>query len=493
MPIDTYISDAQQYVDCWRTVRDVLAGPEALRAAGTRYLPRNPGQAVFTYRGQRVDEYANYVARSMPLTYAAPLLNRLVGVVFRKAPAFTTTASVVEQLGNVTLSAPAVSGEGLAKQLLRELITTGWCGVMVDYDDRSGRPYQRVYRAEAIRSWRFGLVGATPWLTRLILHEQVVEPDPGDPYMTRTADHFVVCALDNEVSDGTELPFGPYTVTRYRREETTGDIVQIGESRTPLRRGTPLGAIPFVPLNPWGTCWQPCRPPLMDLCDLILGHYRNSADLEHLLHKCAAGTVLFGAGIDHKSQEGFLETGAGRVLFTELTGASLQYVQTSGAAGVEITSAMDAKKAEMAVAAGRLLLSQQKNVAESGAALELQFAGEDATLQQMAGSVAMALEEALRLHTWWDGYDGPRGEITVELNDQFLMGRLAPQDVMQLTTAAEAGAMTDADLFWNLKTGERLDPSTDYDSWRRGRHGLMAEATDRGAERDIDNAPDGVA
>jgi hypothetical protein len=98
----------------------------------------------------------------------------------------------------------------------------------------------------------------------------------------------------------------------------------------------------------------------------------------------------------------------------------------------------------------------------------------------------MALENAMRIHAWWaDGTaasPADMGDVHVELNDQFVVTRMAAQDVVALTSAAEMGAMTDEDLFWNLKRGEVLDPGTTYEDWERDRLGAEAPPTDRGPQ-----------
>ena len=57
-----------------------------------------------------------------------------------------------------------------------------------------------------------------------------------------------------------------------------------------MRRGEPLSFIPFVFLGTTHSSPQLSEPPLLDLADINLAHWRNSCDHEQGLHIVAAPT-----------------------------------------------------------------------------------------------------------------------------------------------------------------------------------------------------------
>src|SRR5512139_320705 len=473
MPVNTPQPQSAAMQDTWTKIRDVLAGEAAVKAKDETYLPRLPGQRKVRVEGDWIDLYDGYLARAVLLPFAGPLVARLVGMVFRKAPVFTVPPAVEPHLENIGLTAPVTTAEGLAKNVLRECITTGWGAITVNWDEAQRRPYQRHYLADNVVSWREELVAGMPQPTQVVLREYLEAPDADDP--------FVLAAV--EQYRAFQLVDGLAQVTLWRQPNETANFV----ADAPIiltRRQVPLTFLPVVPITPFGVQWTIEQPPLRDLVDLVLSHYLLSADYYQLLHQCGAGSVLFGAGLSETEQQKITTVGGGTVILSENAGASLQYVQTNGAAGQEIKAAMADLVTQMGVAAGRLMLAQQKNVAESAAALELQFSGDDASLQQIAASVAMALEAALRMHVWWVGTAGSPQEVEdarVELNDQFVSKQLAAQDVVSLTSAADMGALTDADLYWQLVRGEVLDPETDYETWLAQRT-RTAPPTDTGPD-----------
>lgn len=458
MPVTTQHPTAQEMQETWNRIRHVLAGEAAVKEKAETYLPRLPGQRRQRVNDEWIDLYDTYLDRAILLPFAGPLLARLVGMVFRKAPVFTVPDALRPHLENLTLTAPAITAEGLAKTTLRECVTTGFGALTVNWDERLRRPYQRHYLADNVINWREELVNGLPMPTRVVLREFVEETDDDDEFESEVDVQYRVYWLED----------GRAQVQTWRMPSDGGQWEPLEEQITLTRRQVPLSFLPVVPITPLGVQWTVEQPPLRDLVDLVLSHYKLSADYYQLLHLCGAGSVLFGAGLSETEQNRITTVGGGTIILSENAGATLQYVQTNGSAGAEIKQAMADVVTQMGVAAGRLMLAQQKNVAESGAALELQFSGEDANLQQLAGAVAMGLEAALRIHTWWTGTAATPAEVEdvrVELNDQFVSMRLPAQDVVSLSSAADMGALTDEDLFWQLKRGEILDPETEFEEW----------------------------
>lgn len=462
MPVTTQQPIAAEMQETWTKIRDVLAGEDAVKEKAETYLPRLPGQRRLRINDEWVDLYEPYLDRAVLLPFAGPLVSRLLGMVFRRAPVFTVPAVAEAHLENIALTAPTTTAENLAKMAVRECLTTGLGAISVNWDEQQRRPYQRHYLAHNVVNWREELVGSVPTPTRIVLREYIEEEDDDDPFEVEAVEQYRVYTLVDGVAQ----------VEVWRLESEAAQWQVVDSTIILTRRQVPLTFLPVVPVTPFGVQWTVEQPPVRDLVDLVLSHYKLSADYYQLLHLCGAGSVLFGAGLSETEQTRITTVGGGTIILSENAGANLQYVQTNGAAGAEIKTAMADLVGQMGIAAGRLMLAQTKNVAESGAALELQFSGDDANLQQIAGAVAMALEAALRMHVWWMGTAATPDDlddVRVELNDQFVSQRLLPQDVVSLASAADMGALMDEDLFWQLQRGEVLDPLTDFDRWQANR------------------------
>jgi len=78
MPVNSTHLDYDENIEAWSRARDVMAGEDAVKSAGVRYLPRLDSQAD--------DEYAADKARASFFNATARTAEGYVGLVFRRPP-----------------------------------------------------------------------------------------------------------------------------------------------------------------------------------------------------------------------------------------------------------------------------------------------------------------------------------------------------------------------------------------------------------------------
>ena len=78
MPVNSTHPDYDASAADWLRARDILAGEDAVKAAGERYLPRLEGQSD--------EEYSAYRARACFFNATRRAADAFVGLVFRKSP-----------------------------------------------------------------------------------------------------------------------------------------------------------------------------------------------------------------------------------------------------------------------------------------------------------------------------------------------------------------------------------------------------------------------
>lgn len=505
MPVTTRHPQIAEMLPEWVQIQDVLAGPRKVKRrhrstggsvaswSSSPYLPRLPGQRLVTgSSGEQIDEYANYLYRAVLLPFAGPLVGKLCGLVFKKPPVFDVPDAMKPHLTNIT--ANGTTAELLAWETLRTVLTTGFGVLLTSYSELLDRPFARFYPDESVVDFRFAMLKGSPVLSQVRFCEEVEETS-GDEFVPECVEQFRVVELTFEATptranitaeqidalqrNAAAYPLGflrhrLFRKARDKNGQRTGDFVELPvfeQPPIPTRRGQPLAFVPATPCSPFGPLWQIPTPPFSYLVELILAAFRNSADLEQLLHLCGAGTVLHGWGFRKMQPDAagddVSQVGGGALVTTEQQSA-LTYVQTNGQAGTEIKTAIDDKKKDMAIAVGRLLLAQEKNVAESGTAKEMQFSGDDATLQTAAGAVAMSLERALQIHAWWIGTASTPEDVRdvrVELNDRFIVTQMEAADIVALASARDLRGLTPRDVYFQLKRGDALDPNTTYERW----------------------------
>ena len=99
MPVNSTHADYDAMQLAWLRARDVYAGEDAVKLAGTRYLPRLEEQSD--------DEYSAYVERGSFFNATARTVEGFLGLIFRRDP----TVKLPEQSAGVGNALHAFSKE----------------------------------------------------------------------------------------------------------------------------------------------------------------------------------------------------------------------------------------------------------------------------------------------------------------------------------------------------------------------------------------------
>src|SRR3974390_3539460 len=151
-----YVANAAK----WARTRDVLAGEDAVKAAGEKYLPRLDSQSD--------DEYAAYKARASFFGATARTLEEYLDLVFRKGPGVVLGSS--NGLGAFLADCDrwgAALGS-YARRVGSEVLAVGRAGTLVLQDSSSKRPFVSLWRAEEILNWSVERVAGRSVLTSVV-------------------------------------------------------------------------------------------------------------------------------------------------------------------------------------------------------------------------------------------------------------------------------------------------------------------------------------
>jgi hypothetical protein len=444
MPVDTPRPEYATALGWWGRCRDVLEGSDAVKAAGEKYLPRLGGQTD--------PEYGNYKLRALFYNGSARTLQALAGTIFRKPPAVQVLEKLAPHLDDITLDDTSL--EMFALGQLEEVIGVGRVGLLVDMPgdtvaDADRRPYWVSYRAEQILNWHEDRLNGHNVLSLVILKETVEQPTA--LYGVDTLEQYRVLTLTAPTVGAPAV----YTVRLYRRN-AANEIVLYQEI-VPQRRGQPLPFIPFVITNATSLRARVEKPPLLDLIDVNLSHYRSSADHEHGLHFTALPTPWV---VGANAEGGELRIGAG--VAWELSGpdARAGMLEFSGAGMEAIEKNLTMKEERMAVLGARMIEGGTGGQPETAEAVRARHAATHATLKTIATTNSAALTKALRIHAWWmnasETVADPQTSVT--LNREFYDAKLSAEDVKALVLAVQAGQMSFETFYWNLQEGARARP-----------------------------------
>tara|TARA_R110000824_G_scaffold77787_2_gene196634 strand:- start:6179 stop:7603 length:1425 start_codon:yes stop_codon:yes gene_type:complete len=418
-----------------------------VKARGVDYLP------------SVASDYDAYIKRAEFYNATARTVMGLLGAVFRSEPTVNVPSPIEADLEDVTLTAKPIKAFALAG--FQELLILGRFGIQVEMTDTpppgmtTTRPYWIARRAEDILSWRTVVIGGQERLSRVVLSETVEEDDPADPWVpVLTPQVRVLELLDAESSS----PI--YQIRRFQPKRKAVDLSAVGGDAwqeidkpfIPLRKGEPLDYIPFQFFGPSSLTPNIDKPPLLDLVEVNLSHYRTSADHEHGAHLTSLPTPWV-SGIDI---EGSLPIGSGSAWILPEPNARAGMLEYTGD-GLGSIERLSAAKQDRMAALGARIIEQQKKSSETAEVMRIRSASEYSVLSTMAAAFDLGMKQVLTWHSWWAGIDNAREQVSFALNKDFFDTRLNPQEAQVLVAAWQSGAVSHDTLFWNLQQGEWIE------------------------------------
>jgi hypothetical protein len=353
--------------------------------------------------------------------------------------------------------------EEVTKDATESMLVSGRLGLLVDRPPADNEPsYIVCYSAEEIINWR---EDEDDELLLVVLQEGYFEEtSPEDPYTLVAKVRYRELVMAEILTEAGEPTGTTGYVQRVWEQDTNpqsnvgaGEYI-INDEIVPLKDGAPLDHIPFTFVNPKGVGLEVHNPPILDITNVNLAHYRNSADIEHGRHLTALPTPWV-SGVDGSETGGELPLGSGKAWrlpenaqtgFLEFTGSGLSSIQEG----------MEEKERKMAALGARMIEAPRSGV-EAAETARIHQAGTAATVGDVAGSIGQGLEAALQEAAEWEGADPEK--VTVELNKDFVDAKLEPQEITALVDAYLKGAITQETLLHNLKSGEVLPEDRSID------------------------------
>ena len=445
----------------WRRCRDVIAGKDAIiqnGKTGERYIGTlfNPVYNTDIYLprlvGQSDAEYLAYQERAGFFNATGRTLDALTGLIFAKDPQYVLPTAIAPYAEDVTLS--DINLREFSEQVVEQQIAVGRVGIMVDYpqglptdltvaaaEALNARPFLRWYSAEAMINWRTTIINGAEILTLVVLREDVEVFE--DEFTANTG-------VQYRVLDLTEQGY------RVRVMDEEGALKS---EVYPLMRGAPMRFIPFTILGANSADTNVQKPPLLDLVDTNLAHYRNSADYEHGLHFTGLPTPYV-AGVQLDAGQ-VLAIGSQSAWVFPDPSAKAEFLEFKGEGLETLRNAMKDKEGRMAVLGARMLIDE-KRTAEAYGTVELRTAGERSVLASISRAASDAIKRSLN---WMAAWVGAPETVEFSLNTDFGATRMQPQMLTALVAAYQGDVMPLSVLFDNMQRGELVRPDMTFEEY----------------------------
>lgn len=427
--------DYAGYERKWNRIRDCVDGSDAVKVKRTLYLPKLTGQSK--------DEYNAYLMRALFVSFTDRTLKGLVGLMTEREPNIKAPDEMRPYFDDVDNQ--GTSFFELLRWVTEEVIAMGRTGLLIDFPVEGGRAYTIPYTAENIINWNTDPVFRN--LSMLVLQELRYWPQPNTM-------HFLSRYVEYRLLRLSQVT-GKYEGEVWRRSVTstlTGGLTKRAVIE-PVVRGDPIDIIPFTFITSEGITTELVKPPMLDIVDVNLSHFRTSADLEHGRHFTALPVAVV-TGVDSDSplrvgseQAWILPPHQAKAFYLEFTGQGLQSLET----------ALKEKSDQMSVFSTRMMDNSSRG-SESPDNVRIRHSSDAANMTRIAETIENAFNRHYNLIKEMEGIGGPPVEIT--LNKHFLDARMPASELREIVKAFVEGAINEETLIFNLTRGDIMQTDT---------------------------------
>jgi hypothetical protein len=435
--------ELKRFLPYYTLIDDCLGGEIAIKEKRELYLPIPNEDAV-----NSSVRYDSYLTRAVVFNVAYKTLAGITGHVYLKDVNYKlpTLLGIFKK----DCTGEGVSLPQLSKRAMQQGMAKGMAGIFVDFpytenaitadDITSGKiqPIFRLYEAQEILDIRVRSENGKVFMSKVRLKEFYREDE--DEYLDILKYRYRILRLQkNELTGNNE--FTVETIEDYNLESE--GIV------TPLKSdGTPFDFIPFFPIGSENNDSNRDHPPMYDLCSVMIGHYRNSADYEESVFVNGQPMLVY-SGITEQWNTDVL---GGKIMFGSQ--GSLPLPEGGDAKILQVQpntlafEAMTHKEDQMLALGAKLVqqsVSNRKTATEAGN----EAASEISILINVAKNTSDAFTAALQCACLYVGAD--ETEVEFELQADSTLVKLDPQKLLALVKSWQDGAISRTELRYNLR------------------------------------------
>ena len=458
-------------------VQDCIGGSHAVKGKTTKYLPQpNPTDTS----EQNIARYKAYVMRALYYNVTRRTVFALVGQIFLRQPQVDVPAGL--QVLNLDATGENVTLSQVAQKVAQDVLSVGRSGLHVDFPTTDAtitlanatdyRPTITSYNGRDIVNWRKALRGARTVYTLIVVKEDYTTGDDG--FEAKTGSQYKVMRLipkadlaglltveypndDNndalnalDVSDATDV---------YRLEVWRGDTDGLvnGNGSFALAQayypkgsnGQFLNEIPWMFVGAEQNDDSVDHPPMADLAEVNIAHYRNSADYEESVFLVGQPTPYV-SGVTEEWNANVLK---GTI---QLGSRGVIALPNGGTAGLLqadenklVSEAMAAKERQMVALGAKLV--EQRQVQRTATEAQMEGTADTSILANIAANVGTAIQWALKKACVFTGDSADA--VSFILNTEFDLTRMDPQERAELLEEWVSGAIAFTEMRANLRRG----------------------------------------
>ena len=473
MPVNTGSAEYVLFGGQWTRCRDAFRGQDTIKSktiAHETYLRKLAGMEGDDAEEKR--SWATYVDRALWFNATKRTMRAFSGFVFRKDPVTKwLNRQVEERTQDITMG--GVSMNAYARRVVAQQIRVGRFGTLVTLSADGSRGRFAGYEAEAILDAHTTMFNGSKKLAHLRLVEPMAAvPSKDDEWRRVHRLQVRVLELDAEGLLNVRL-FVPDAAKNNEYVETLLDE----DTQHPKRAGVRLDFIPFVFTNVTHTEPPIEEPPLLDLVDVNIDHFKLDANYKYGLEKTSIPQYWL-AGFKFAMTQDTETTGHDQELIdkvpiggdyawvSEDANARAGIVEYTGQGLKPLKEEREQDEDRMAVLGARILETPKAGV-EAAATMEVRHSGEKSMLAEMARTAEDSLQNALGILSWWEGWAEtvtvPEDQQYYRLNKDYVSARMTAEMLREMTSALLSGSISYGTYYYALEQGELTRPGVDVE------------------------------
>ena len=474
-PNDEYLSQINE----WKRNRAIIQGPsytkdyDTIPSSDNLLLPFNPTMSQA--------QYDFYKAEAEVPGVTSEFSKMIIGGLLRKQPLLEIDNAPKEAKSWILDDIGGDKSNLLSflSSALWEELQTSRAWIQIDYptvdlenlspkDRREVKPYPVLHTAENIINWstRTDIKGQVK-LDQLITRYFTLDYDPNSPYHPKYVDSVQVHKLnaeglyviENFIRNTSDTPSFIDGGINYSFDQLTDEWVSKGTNENLFKNGERMNFIPFYPLNGSIATVDPMMTPFVNR---EISLYNKISRRNHLLYLSATYTpVVKSDSLTETEKNDLVRQGLGTWMFVNKDD-TVETLQTPTDALKDMETAIKSSYDELTRIGIKMLSLEPNNSDQSGVALSLRNASQNAALSTLNAKVSESMKKIIKhLVNWRYDTDIKETDIRFNLSSDFTAAPRGPE-WMRLITEWYQGGLIPRTAFIELAKNNDALP-TDYD------------------------------
>ncbi|HBG77488.1 MAG TPA: hypothetical protein DDW84_01380 [Phycisphaerales bacterium] len=434
----------------WALIDDLLGGTIVMRAAGEKWLPKEPKEEVLSYD--------NRLNRSILFEAYGDTIDDLVSRPFSKP--VSIQGDLPERL------APMVDncdGQGTditqyARELFETCLNRGKTHILVDYPKTTQADGKKLTLADEKKA------GVRPVFVHIkpdnLIGWRTVQGTDGKPKLDQIRWKESHVEPDGVYGEKAVNTIRVYTATTW--EVHTADDKGV---YTLTEQGThtyPNG-IPLFTCYVNKTGFMTANPPLEGLAWLNLAHWQGYSDQKNLL-RFIRFPLLFFKGLTQDELDKNVIIGPGRKYSSSNPEADAKYVEHTGAAADSGRQDLKDIEERMVMAGLDPLMTRSGN--QTATSQDIDESKSQSSVQSWVRAVELVLLNAFKAACLWTGDELPE-DFKVDIYNDFGISVRATRDIDALIKARQAGELSRGTFLREIKRRAVLSETVDIEQEKK--------------------------